>query len=254
MGRLDGKVAIVLGASGEGSMGQQTARRFAEEGAKVVVAARRLEPLQALANDIDGTAVACDISDETQVANVAKTAVDTYGGLHAAVNFAGINVSGPIAECTAENLKDAIDIHFVGSILFIKHMAANMKDGGSIITTSTLTETLGAPGMAAYAGTKGGVNSVVRIAATEYGAQNIKVNSITPGLVRSEMTEYVFAQMPNVAAVFERETRLPRLGTIEDIANTVVFLASDEAFITGQNIQPNGGASLGKFPGPEDFA
>lgn len=256
MGRLDGKVAVVLGASGAGSMGQATARRFAEEGAKVVVAARRKEPLDALAADIGGTAIACDISDEAQVEAAAKCAVDTYGGLHIGVNFAGINVQSPIAEITAEALNDALNIHFTGSVLFIKHMANTMaaNGGGSIITTSTLTATLGAPGMTAYAGTKAGVDNVVRIAANEYGKMNVRVNSITPGLVRTEMTEGAFAQMPSVPKAFEKETRLPRLGTVDDIANACLFLASDEAFITAQNIQVNGGADMGHFPTPEDFA
>ena len=256
MGRLDGKVAVIIGASGTGSMGQQTARRMAEEGAKVVVAARRAEPLEALAADIGGTAIACDISDEDQVAAVAQCAIDTYGGLDIAVNFDGSNVQGPIGMIDAAQMKDAIDIHFVGSVLFIKHMANAMAErgGGSVITTSTLTATLGSPGMAAYAGTKAGVDNIVRIAASEYGKANVKVNSITPGLVRSEMTEGVFAQMPKVAAAFEKETRLPRLGTIDDIANLCVFLGSDESFITAQNIQVNGGADMGKAPGPEDFA
>lgn len=256
MGRLEGKVAVIIGASGAGSMGQQTARRMAEEGAKVVVAARRKEPLDALAADIGGTAIACDISDEAQVEAVAKCAVDTYGGLDIAVNFAGINVQGPIAEITAESMKDAIDIHFVGSILFLKHMANTMasRGGGSIITASTLTAVLGSGGMAAYAGTKAGVDNIVRIAASEYGKRNVRVNSITPGLVRSEMTEGVFAGMPAIAKAFEIETRLPRLGTIDDIANTCVFLGSDEAFITAQNIQVNGGADMGHAPTPADFA
>ena len=256
MGRLDGKVAVIIGASGAGSMGQQTARRMAEEGAKVVVAARRKEPLDALATDIGATAIACDISDEAQVAAVAKCAVDTYGGLDIAVNFAGINVQGAIGEIDAEQMKDAIDIHFVGSVLFLKHMGNTMagNGGGSIITASTLTATLGSPGMAAYAGTKAGVDNIVRIAATEYGKLNVRVNSITPGLVRSEMTEGVFAGMPAIAKAFENETRMPRLGTIDDIANTCVFLGSDEAFITGQNIQVNGGADIGHAPTPGDFA
>ena len=256
MGRLDGKVAVIVGASGSGSMGQQTARAMAAEGAKVVVAARRKEPLEALAADIGGTAIACDISDEAQVEAVAKCAVDTYGGLDIAVNFAGLNVQSPVAEIDAEKLKDAIDIHFVGSVLFIKHMANSMaaSGGGSVITTSTLTATLGSPGMAAYAGTKAGVDNIVRIAATEYGKANVKVNSITPSLVRSEMTEGVFAQMPAVAKAFENETRLPRLATVDDIANLCVFLGSDESFITAQNIQINGGADMGHAPTPGDFA
>lgn len=254
MGRLDGKVAVIIGASGKGSMGEATARRFAIEGAKVVVAARRMEPLEELAKEIGGTACACDISNEDQLATLAKTAVDTYGGLDVAVNFAGVNVSSPIAEISAEKLKDALDIHFTGAVLFIKHMAAAMKNGGSIVTTSSLTAMLAPAGMTAYAATKAGIDMAIKIAALEYGKQDIRINAITPGLVRTEMTEGAFAGAPNVVAAFERETRLPRLGTVDDIANAALWLASDEAFMTGQNLQPNGGADLGKFPGAAEFA
>ena len=97
MGRLDGKVAVVMGASGKGSMGQATARRFVEEGAKVIVAARRPEPLEALAAEIGATAVPCDISKDEQIEALARAAVDKFGRVDVAVNFAGINVQSPIA-------------------------------------------------------------------------------------------------------------------------------------------------------------
>jgi NAD(P)-dependent dehydrogenase (short-subunit alcohol dehydrogenase family) len=250
---MDGKVVVVMGASGQGSMGQATARRFAKEGAKVVIAARRAEPLKALADEIGALAVPCDIAQEDQLANLAKAAVDEYGRIDAAVNFAGINVSSTVAEIDAGKLKDAVDIQFTGAILFIKHMASAMKDGGSIIMTSSLTATLAPKNMTAYAGTKAGVDHVVKIAATEYGKQNIRINAITPGLVHSEMTADIIKGAPVVAETFLKETRLPRLGTIDDIANAVLWLASDEAFVTGINLQVNGGAQLGKFPLAEDF-
>lgn len=254
MGRLDGKVAVIIGASGEGSMGQATARRFAAEGAKVVVAARRTGPLETLAAEIGATACACDISDDDQLAALVKKTLDVYGRLDIAVNFAGINVSAPIAEINVESLKDAIDIQFTGAILFMKHMAGAMSEGGSIVMTSSLTATLAPAGMSAYAGTKAGVDFVVKIAALEYGKQNIRVNAITPGFVRTEMTAGIIDAAPGVPKAFERETRLPRLGTVDDIANAALWLASDEAFLTGQNLQVSGGADLGKFPGPADFA
>jgi NAD(P)-dependent dehydrogenase (short-subunit alcohol dehydrogenase family) len=253
MGRMDGKVVVVLGASGQGSMGQATARRMVKEGAKVVIAARRKEPLEALAKEIGALAVPCDISQEDQIAALAKAAVDAYGKLDAAVNFAGINVSSPIAEIDASKLKDAIDIQFTGAILFIKHMAAAMPDGGSIVMTSSLTATLAPANMTAYAATKAGVDHAVKIAATEYGKKNIRINAITPGLVVSEMTSDIINSAPVVAKTFERETRMPRLGTVEDISNAVLWLASDEAFVNGINLQVNGGAHLGKFPLADDF-
>ncbi|MEN3974547.1 SDR family oxidoreductase [Emcibacter sp. SYSU 3D8] len=254
MGRLEGKVAVVMGASGKGSMGQATARRFVEEGAKVVIAARRLEPLEALAAEIGATAVACDIASDEQIQALAKAAADKYGRVDIAVNFAGINVQSPIADIDASKLKDAIDIQFTGAILFIKHMAAAMPEsGGSIIMTSSLTATLHPQGMTAYAATKAGVDHAVIIAANEYGKQNIRVNAITPGFIPTEMTNGIIAAAPVVPKAFLRETRLPRLGSVDDIANAALWLASDEAFVTGINLQISGGAQLGKFPSAEDF-
>ena len=254
MGRLEGKVAVIIGASGKDSMGQATARRFIEEGATVVVAARRLGPLAALAAEIGATAVACDIAQEDQIAALAKAAVDKFGRVDVAVNFAGINVQSPIAQIDAAKLKDAIDIQFTGAILFIKHMAAAMPEtGGSIIMTSSLTATLHPQGMTAYAATKAGVDHVVIIAANEYGKQNIRVNAITPGFIPTEMTNGIIAAAPVVPKAFLKETRLPRLGTVDDIANAALWLASDEAFVTGINLQISGGAQLGKFPSAEDF-
>lgn len=253
MSRLKDKVAVVIGASGHGSMGEATVRRFAAEGARIVLAARREAPLQALAEEISGIAVKCDISHEADVAAVADIALKEYGQLDVAVNFAGINVQAPIADIDAAALKDAVDIQFNGAVFFIKHMARAIGQDGSIINTSSLTATLAPMGMTAYAGTKAGMDHVVKIAATEYGSRNIRINAITPGMVRSEMTNAIFENAPNVVAIFERETRLPRLGTVDDIANAVLWLASDEAFLTGQNLQVNGGADLGKFPLPDDF-
>lgn len=254
MGRLDGKVAVVMGASGKGSMGQATARRFVEEGARVIVAARRPEPLEALAAEIGAMAVPCDISKDEQIEALARAAVDKFGRVDVAVNFAGINVQSPIAQIDAAKLKDAIDIQFTGAILFIKHMAAAMPDsGGSIIMTSSLTATLHPQGMTAYAATKAGVDHAVIIAANEYGKQNIRVNAITPGFIPTEMTNGIIAAAPVVPKAFLKETRLARLGTVDDIANAALWLASDEAFVTGINLQISGGAQLGKFPSAEDF-
>ena len=253
MGRMDGKVVVVMGASGQGSMGQATARRMVKEGAKVVIAARRAEPLQALAAEIGALAVPCDVADEQQLAALAKAAVDAYGGLDAAINFAGINVQSPIAQIDAAKLKDAIDIQFTGAILFIKQMAAAMKNGGSIVMTSSLTATLHPAGMTAYAGTKAGVDHVVKIAATEYGPQNIRINAITPGFIPTEMTNGIIAAAPVVPKAFLKHTRLPRLGSVDDIANAALWLASDEAFVTGINLQISGGAQLGSFPSASDF-
>ncbi|MGV3770962.1 MAG: SDR family NAD(P)-dependent oxidoreductase, partial [Sphingobium phenoxybenzoativorans] len=165
MGRLDGKVAIILGASDPRSMGAATARRFVAEGADLVLAARRKDAVADVAGPLGATAVACDITDENDLAALAKMAADTYGKLDIAINYAGIEGGAPIIETTADMFRQQADVHFVGTGLFIKQMALAMKDGGSIITASSLTVLVQAPGQGAYAGSKGGADVLVKVAA-----------------------------------------------------------------------------------------
>ncbi|RME66021.1 MAG: SDR family oxidoreductase, partial [Alphaproteobacteria bacterium] len=184
MGRLQGKVAVILGASDERSMGAATARRFAAEGAKLVLAARRREAVETIAQSVGASAAACDITREADIAALAKAALERHGKLDIAVNYAGSNFNESILDSTPETLRAAADVHFVGATLFIKHMARAMRDGGSIVTASTLTALLAPPGLAAYAGSKKAVDQVVRIAAVELGPRNIRVNAIAPGFTK----------------------------------------------------------------------
>jgi NAD(P)-dependent dehydrogenase (short-subunit alcohol dehydrogenase family) len=252
MGRLDGKVVVILGASDERSMGAVTAKRFAAEGAKLVLAARRLDKLTPIAKSLGGIAVACDITKEADIAALAAAAVAKYGKLDVAINYAGVNSAAPISEVTREVLLEACEVHFIGTALFFKHMGAKMADGGSMITTSSLTAIAAPPGLAAYAGTKKGTEQMTRIAAVEYGPRGIRVNVIMPGFTRSAMTEGYFA-IPTLEGAFIREIPLGRLATVQDIANAALWLASDEAFITGQVIDITGGQSLRRVPTGEEM-
>lgn len=252
MARLDGKVAIILGASDARSMGAATARRFAAEGAKLVLAARRGDAVAEVASALGATAAACDITDEAQLAALAKTAVDTYGKLDIAINYAGLASGAPILETTAETFRQQADVHFVGTGLFIKQMALAMTGGGSIITASSLTALVQAPDQAAYAGAKGGADVMVRVAANELGERGIRVNSLAPGFTKSAMTEGYFA-MEAVTKAFLKEMPLGRFPTVEDIANTALWLASDEAFVTGQRIDVTAGQALRRTPRADEF-
>ena len=252
MGRLDGKVVVILGASDERSMGAATARRFAKEGAKLVLAARRLDKLEPIAAEVKGVAVACDITQEADLERLANSAVQKFGKLDVAINFAGVNLAGALAEVTRESLLQSCEVHLIGTALFFKHMGAKLSDGGAMITTSSLTARVAPPGLAAYAAAKRGVDHMVRIAAVEYGPRGIRVNSIAPGFTRSAMTEGYFA-LPTLEGAFLREIPLGRLVTVNDIANAALWLASDEAFITGQVIDITGGQSLRRTPTNEEM-
>lgn len=251
-GRLDGKVAVILGASDPRGMGAATARRFAAEGARVLLAARRLDAVTAVAAETGGDALACDIRSETDLAALAAAAVDRFGALDIAVNYAGVEVSGALLDSSADDWRLAADVHLVGTALFIKQMALAMPRGGSIVTASSLTALVQAPGLAAYAASKGGADVLVRIAANELGERGIRVNAIAPGFTESAMTAGYFA-MDAVRRAFLREIPLGRFSTVDDIANAALWLASDEAFITGQVVDITAGQSLRRTPRADEF-
>ena len=247
MKRFNNKVAVVLGASELTSMGGAIARRLIDEGAKVIVASRTLSKAQKLAETIGAVGMACDIKREQDIADLADFAIQNFGQLDVAVNCVGEAVMGYIANTDEATLHHATDLHYIGPFLFIKNMAARMARNGSIVTLSSITATLTFPNHAAYMGAKAGTDHLVRIAATEYGKRGIKVNSVTPGFTESPMTTG-FLAIPGVREVFEKEIPLGRLNTIDDVAAAVLWLSTDEAYLTGQNLQANGGNSLTRLP------
>ena len=253
MGLMTGKVAVILGASDERSMGAAAARKCLQEGGQVVVAGRNEERVNALAASLGCAGFRCDIKSDNDLEALAQFAVDTYGQLDAAINFVGIEAAGPVSELTREVLMESADVHFAGSVMFIRYMAAAMGEaGGAIVTTSSQLAILAAPGMAAYAGAKAAADQAVRIAANELGASNIRVNSIAPGFTLSAMTAAYF-EVPSIEAAFMKEVALNRLPTVEDIANAAVWLASDESFATGVRLDLSAGGTLRRIPTGEEM-
>jgi 3-oxoacyl-[acyl-carrier protein] reductase len=246
MNSFEGKVAVVLGASAEGGTGWAIAEALANAGAKVVVGARSMDSLQKLADKIGGLAVKCDAGKEDQVKALADAAVDAYGKVDIAVNSAGLPVMGMIADSPVENLKMAMDVNYYGQFYFTKYMAEAIGSDGSIIFISSITTTH--PGFPhfAYACSKSASDCLVRYAAMEYGPRNIRVNSILPGAIRSEMAREVFNDKA-MESVYNKEIPLGRIGEPEDFANAVLWLAGP-AYVTGLNLQVNGGNQLTRMP------
>lgn len=249
-GRLEGKVAVVLGASAEAGTGWAIAERFASEGARVVVAARREAPLRRLAERIGGIAQCCDVADGQAVAELARRAVERYGGLDIAVNAAGLPLGGTIANTPTEELVRSTELNYYGSVHFVKHMAAAMRDGGSIVLFSSMAATHPLEHVYAYACAKAAVDCLVRYAAIEYGGRGIRVNSILPGAIRSEMSSALWS-VEGMEASWARECPLGRIGAPADFADAALWLAAD-AFVTGLNLQVSGGNQLGRFPRLDD--
>jgi NAD(P)-dependent dehydrogenase (short-subunit alcohol dehydrogenase family) len=243
---LADKVAVVLGCSAEGGTGWAIAEALAAQGAKVVVGARTEAPLRRLAEKIGGTAVVCDAGNEAQVAALAKAALERYGKLNVAVNSAGLPIMTLIANTTQAQLDDAVRVNFFGNVYFVKHMAEAIGSDGSIIIISSMSTTHPVFPHYAYACAKSASDCLVRYAALEYGPRRIRVNSILPGPIKSEMAREAFA-IPGFESTYEREVPLGRVGYPEDFANGVLFLAGP-SFATGLNLQLNGGNQLTRFP------
>ena len=249
MATLTGKTAVIIGASGTSNFGSAIARRLAAEGAKVVVAARRREPLEQLAQELDGTAVACDVTNESDIEQVFASAVEAYGRVDIAVYSAGIHSGVTIADLSAEEIRPTLEVSFVGALLFFKHAAAAMSEGGSVITISSLTARLPGPGLAAYSGARAGIDYAIKVAAVEYAEAKVRFNSIAAGLIKTDMTDAFFGMDPIIQAHLD-ETPCGRMGTLEDMAEAAVFLADDQrsGYINGQVLDLAGGQQMGHLP------
>ena len=249
MGTLDGKTAVVMGASGENNFGTAIARRLAAEGANVVVAARRLEALEKLATEINGLPVACDLTDESQIKALFAAATEKFGNVDIAVNSSGIHVRGTIAELDADAIRPTLEVSFIGALLFFKHAAAAMNNGGSVVTISSLTTRIPGPGLAAYSGARAGIDYAIKVAAVEYQEKKIRFNSIAAGLIKTDMTGMFFDMEPIINAHLN-EIPAGRMGTLDDVAEAALFLADEgrSGFVNGQIIDLAGGQQMGHMP------
>ena len=246
MQNLHGKTAAVLGCSAPGGTGWAIAEGLAAQGVKVLVAARRREPLEVLAAKIGGVAHVCDVADPAQVADLGRAARAAFGRIDIAVNAAGLPVHGAIADIDPADIQAALDVNYIGNVHFIRHMADAMNDGGSIVLISSSSAAQPVQPYFAYACAKAAMDCLVRYAAIEYGARGIRVNSLLPGPIRSDMAKSLW-DVPGMEEVFAREVPLGRIGEPADYADAVAWL-SGPAFVTGLNLPVSGGNQLTRSP------
>jgi len=243
---LNGKTAVVLGAAGHDNMGQAIARRFADAGAKVVVAGRHEDELAALAADLKGAYALCDITNESDLEKLMQAAVTAFGGLDIAVNATGWGLLKPFLDTTKADLDKMTAIQFTGPFMFYQAALRVMRDKGSLIQISSATASIMLEDHAAYMGSKAATDHIIRCVANEFGHRGIRANCIAPGFTITPMTAK--AQRPEIIKAFQDEYPLGRVGTSDDIADAAVWLASDGCFVTGQVIQVNGGLTLRRNP------
>ena len=254
MTRLAGKVAFITGA-GSG-IGRACAELFAQQGAKVVLSGRRIEPLNAAADHIKssgGEAVValCDVTDSAQITNVLKNVEDKFGSLTTIVNNAGVMFRGTAEQTTEETWDTLIDINLKGTFLVSRAALEFLRraGGGSIINIGSVYGVVGSKQRVAYAASKGGVTMLTRAMAMDHAQENIRVNCICPSLVETEMARQLFANAPNPEeARRQRVSTIPmgRTGTPLEIAHLAAYLASDEsAWVTGAAFPIDGGEAAG---------
>jgi NAD(P)-dependent dehydrogenase (short-subunit alcohol dehydrogenase family) len=247
------KTAIVTGASS--GIGYATAKLFAQEGANVIVTARRSEALNALVADIEklggrAIAIAGDIRDEALAQVLVETAVRHFGGLDIAFNNAGTNGEmGATPGLSLAGWNETLAINLTAPFLGAKHQIPAMLDrgGGSLIFTSTFVGyTAGMPGVAAYAASKSGLIGLTQSLASEFSPRGVRVNALLPGGTDTPLAE-AWVSTPEALAFVEGLHALKRLARPEEIARSALYLASDaSSFVTGTAMLVDGGVSINR--------
>lgn len=249
MRRLEEKVAIVTGASS--GIGLATALLFAREGARLVLAGRRRQALDAVVSEIEGSggravALAGDVREDDFARALVQEAVSRFGGLDVAFNNAGITGTlAPVAELPVEAWRETLDTNLTSAFLAARHQvpALRARGGGSLIFTSTFVgHSVGMPAMSAYAASKAGLLGFMTALAAELGPQGIRVNALLPGATD---TPALTARTPEERAWVGNLHALKRIATPDEMARSALYLASEESsFTTGHALLSDGGISI----------
>lgn len=244
MGKLNGKVALVTGASR--GIGRGIAERLAKDGANIVVnytrnadeAKKVVAGIEAMG--VKAVAVQADVGKVSDVRRLFQETDKAFGRLDILINNAGIFWAKPMADVTEDEYDQIFSINTKGQFFAMQEAANRMADGGRIVNISTGATQLAFPGISAYGGTKSALEFFTKVAARELGQRKITVNTVSPGYTETDMLSD-----PNFRTIGIEASPLKRLGTTKDIADVVAFIVSEEAgWITGDTVQAGGGVVM----------
>ena len=239
---LAGRVCLVTG--GAQGIGEACCRRFAREGARVVIADIDDTRGAALASELGGLYVHCDVGDKAQVDALVAAAIKAHGRIDVLVNNAGIFKACDFLDITEADFDAVLRVNLKGAFLVAQAVAREMArvGRGSIINMSSVNGTLAIPSIASYNVSKGGINQLTRVMALSLADKGIRVNAVAPGTIATELAAKAVLTSEEAKARIMSRTPLRRLGEPAEIADTVAFLASDAAsYITGEIVVVDGG-------------
>jgi 3alpha(or 20beta)-hydroxysteroid dehydrogenase len=244
--RLEGKVAIITGAAG--GIGAAAARRFAAEGARVMLTDANAGGAAALAAELGSFASSRgqDVRSEQEWQSVAAWALAATGSVDVLVNNAGVFLAAPLADTTAEQFAHVMDVNVTGVFLGMRALAPAMAErgAGSIINVSSVAGLMGGPYLTAYSASKWAVRGMTKVVAKEYARSGVRVNSIHPGQIDTDMNTRQREATPELVEKLIRGIPMRRIGTPQEIADALVYLASEESrYTTGSELVVDGGAS-----------
>jgi 3alpha(or 20beta)-hydroxysteroid dehydrogenase len=244
--RLEGKVAIVTGAAG--GIGAAAARRLAQEGALLLLTDAEEERARGLAAELGegADALAHDVTSEERWRAVVSHALETHGRIDVLLNNAGVFLAAPLTETSLEEFRRVMDINVTGVFLGMRTVAPAMieRRAGSMINVSSVAGLMGSPFLTAYAASKWAVRGMSKVAAKELAQSGVRVNSLHPGQIDTDMNTRQRERTPELIDKLIRGIPLRRIGTPEEVAHAIAYLASDESvYVTGSELVVDGGVT-----------